>query len=73
MSAKVPDGFLYDPYRPGYILKRPVEGGWFTTPGSLAYSLKSRGWGWDSDHDKRHGGAALVAPLTILYWDKDDA
>lgn len=75
MSAKVNDGLNWEP-KEGWLLKRPLPvGGWFVGKiGWLRYSLsldKETGWGWCESHDKEYGGAALVAPLNILFWGKE--
>lgn len=75
MSARVNDGLNWDPEE-GWLLKRPLPtGGWFLGQTDwLRYSLtldKETGWGWDESHDKEYGGAALVAPLNILFWEKE--
>lgn len=75
MSAKVNDGLNWEPTE-GWLLKRPLPtGGWLLGDTIwLEYALtlgKDDGWGWDTGHDKEYGGAALVAPLNILFWEKE--
>lgn len=73
MSAKVPNGLLLT--RHNLLLKRsePV-GGWYLDKycSGLYQALvnKKCRWSWDSFRDKEHKGAAMVAPLIILEWDK---
>ncbi len=75
MSAKVNDGLNWKP-KEGWLLKRPLPtGGWLLGQIDwLRYALtldKADGWGWNESHDKEYGGAALVAPLNILFWEKE--
>ena len=75
MSAKVNDGLNWEP-KEGWLLKRPLPvGGWFVGKiGWLDYALtldEKVGWGWNTSHDKENEGAALVAPLNILFWEKE--
>ena len=77
MSAKVNDGLNWIP-KEGWLLKRPLPaGGWLLgNTGWLKYTLTlgekpNEGWGWNTSHDKEYGGAALVAPLNILFWEKE--
>ena len=75
MSAKVNDGLNWEPEE-GWLLKRPLPaGGWFVgRTGWLHYVLtlgEETGWGWSTSHDKEYGGAVLVAPLNILFWEKE--
>ena len=75
MSAKVNDGLNWEP-KDGWLLKRPLPaGGCFVgRTGWLEFSLtldKEIGWGWHESYDKEYGGAALVAPLNILFWEKE--
>ena len=75
MLLKVNDGLHWEP-KEGWLLKRPLPvGGWFLGKIDwLRYALtldKETGWGWDTGHDKEYGGAALVAPLNILFWEKE--
>ena len=77
MSAKVNDGLNWRP-KEGWLLKRPLPaGGWLLgNTGWLEFALflgeKSElGWGWSTCHDEEYGGAVLVAPLNILFWEKE--
>ena len=75
MSAKVNDGLNWE-LKEGWLLKRPLPvGGWFLGKIDwLEYALKldkDDGWGWNTGHDEEYGGAALVAPLNILFWEKE--
>lgn len=75
MSAKVNDGLNWEPTE-GWLLKRPLPtGGWLVgNTGWLHYALTIdalTGWGWCEDHDEEYSGAALVAPLNILFWEKE--
>ena len=75
MSVKVNDGLNWKP-KEGWLLKQPLPtGGWFLGKIDwLRYALtldKETGWGWNESHDKEYGGAALVAPLNILFWEKE--
>lgn len=76
MSAKVNDGLLV--FRKDFLLKRPLPiGGWFLggigflDEFTTALTHEGCGWGWEDYHDKEYGGAALVAPLPILLWEKE--
>ena len=75
MSAKVNDGLNWEP-KEGWLLKQPLPvGGWFLGKRDwLEYALTRDaldGWGWNINHDKEYSGAALVAPLNILFWEKE--
>ena len=75
MSAKVNDGLSWEP-KEGWLLKRPLPvGGWFLGERDwLEYALKldkDTGWGWHENHDEEYGRTALVAPLNILFWEKE--
>lgn len=78
MSAKVNDGLNWEP-KEGWILKQPLPAGsWLLgNTGWLGYALTfyvknpELGWGWSTSHDKEYGGAALVAHLNILFWEKE--
>ena len=75
MSAKVKDGLLWSPAEPIYfLLKRPLPiGGWFFNKNTFLEGMAEyygSGWGWEDHHDKENEGAALVAPLNILFWEK---
>ena len=75
MSAKVNDGLNWEP-KEGWLLKRPLPiGGWFlghTDWFRCFLTLdEETGWGWNEYHDEEYGGAALVAPLPILFWEKE--
>lgn len=76
MSPKVNDGLLWSPAEPNYfLLKRPLPiGGWFFNKDTFLDDMSkdySSGWGWAKVHEKDHEGAALVAPLPILFWEKE--
>lgn len=75
MSAKVNDGLNWEPTE-GWLFKRPLPtGGWcLGGVGWLEYALtldKDDGWGWNKSHAEYYSGAALVAPLNILFWEKE--
>lgn len=75
MSAKVEDGLLF--VRKDFLLKRPLPiGGWFLGDvGFLEECARAKdndlGWGWVAHQEKEYRGAALVAPLSILFWEKE--
>lgn len=79
MSQKVEDGLSYlgpSSTKAFLLLRSPREdiGGWYLGKDLyLEEALTSLGWGWSKDYEKEHVGAALVAPLTVLYWSSDDA
>lgn len=78
MSQKVEDGLSY--LGPGsdkgfLLLRSPREdiGGWYLGKDlDLESALTSKGWGWREDYEEEHVGAALVAPLTVLYWSNEE-
>ena len=75
MSAKVNDGLNWEP-KEGWLLKRPLPvGGWFVGKIGWLHKVltldKDDGWGWNTVHDEEYSGAALVAPLNILFWEKE--
>ena len=75
MLVKVNDGLNWES-KEGWILKRPLPaGGWFLgNTGWLKYVLTIdalTGWGWNKSHAEYYSGAALVAPLNILFWEKE--
>jgi hypothetical protein len=73
VSAKVNHGLNWLASKNSLLLNRPLPiGGWFCS-NELYYALSTEGcgWGWEEVHDREYGGAALVAPLAILYWEKD--
>ena len=77
MSPKVRDGLYLNSYNGHALLKRPGVGGYFLSGKDLsgfyqALNNPNRGWGWATEYDKNNEGAALVAPLLMLYWEKYD-
>ena len=75
MSAKVNDGLNWEP-KEGWLLKRPLPtGGWcLGNTNWLEYALtldKDDGWGWNKSGTEYYSGAALVAPLNMLFWEKE--
>lgn len=79
MSPKVNDGLSWivlekDAER--FLLKRPLPiGGWYIMKDLSTFYRElngSSGWGWEPEyHDEQNEGAALVAPLSILFWEKE--
>lgn len=78
MSQKVEDGLSYlgsGSDRAFLLLRSPREyiGGWYLGKDlDFESALTSSGWGWDEDYEEKHVGAALVAPLTVLYWSNEE-
>ena len=73
MSAKVPDGLLYDkefliklPYG-GWLLGRKIDLDYLFTP-----IRTKHGWEWQESDEEYYKGAAPVAPLNILVWSEQD-
>lgn len=79
MWQKVEDGLSYlgeDNNRTFLLLRSPREdiGGWLLGKDlDLDSALTSEGWGWQEDYEEEYEGAALVAPLSVLYWSDKDA
>jgi len=70
VSPKVNDGLSWSQVENQLLSKRPLPiGGWFCK--NLEDVFTNTGWGWSNHHDKEYGGAALVAPLSILFWEKE--
>lgn len=78
MSQKVEDGLSYlgpSSNRAFLLLRSPRKdiGGWYLDKDlDLESALTSLGWGWRKGYEEEHVGAALVAPLTILYWSNEE-
>lgn len=78
MSQKVEDGLSYlgpTSRRTFLLLRSPREdiGGWYLGKNlDLESALTSLGWGWCKDYEEECVGAALVAPLTVLYWSNEE-
>lgn len=78
MSAKVNDGLsrvVLGEDEERFLLKRPLPiGGWYF-PKDLSGFYRDlngvAGWGWEYYHNKENEGAALVAPLSVLFWEKE--
>jgi len=69
VSAKV-KGLWRNPF--DYIMKWDDDRLWYTTPGSSSFTQvwEDRDFeGWSGEHELE--GAALVAPLNILFWEKE--
>ena len=74
MSPKVEDGLNWVESKDYFLLKLPIIGGWALTKSlsTFYHTLEDKnGWGWDDYTERVHEGAALVAPLPILLWEKE--
>lgn len=73
MSQKIEDGLNYW-LNTRFLLKRPEEGGWILgkSVSWTSYDFYSSGWGWSEGHEEEYRGAALVAPLSLIYWEYCD-
>lgn len=78
MSPKVNDGLSWVVLGKNgerFLLKRPLPiGGWYflkDLSGFYRDLNDGGGWGWGDFHDKENEGAALVAPLSVLFWEKE--